>query len=63
MGDLNYLFHRQQQERDRSERAPSPEARMAHEQLAKFYEERISRLTKGRINIARFFDDVDSLPS
>ena len=43
--DLNYLFHRQQVERTRSETAQSVEARTAHEQLAKSYEERIEALT------------------
>ena len=43
--DLNYLFHRQQVERIRSEAARSEEARTAHEELAKRYEERIEALT------------------
>ena len=43
--DLNYLFHRQQVERSRSETAESVEARTAHEQLAKRYEDRIETLT------------------
>lgn len=45
MVDLNYLFHRQQVERIRSETAKSLEARTVHEQLAKRYEERIETLT------------------
>lgn len=51
MDDLNYLFQRQQQERARAERASCEEARDAHDQLARFYEERITRVTEGRINI------------
>jgi hypothetical protein len=43
--DLNYLFHRQQVERTRSEMAESQEARTAHEELAKRYEERIETIT------------------
>lgn len=43
--DLNYLFHRQQVERTRSETAKSKEARTAHEELAKRYEEQIEELT------------------
>ena len=43
--DLNYLFHRQQVERSRSETAKSKEARTAHEELAKRYEEQIEGLT------------------
>lgn len=43
--DLNYLFHRQQVERIRSETAKSEEARTAHEELARRYEERIEALT------------------
>ena len=43
--DLNYLFHRQQVERSRSEVAQSEEARLAHEQLAKRYEAQIEIAT------------------
>jgi hypothetical protein len=43
--DLNYLFHRQQVERTRSETARSVEARTAHEKLAEGYEKRIETLT------------------
>jgi len=43
--DLNYLFHRQQVERTRSETAESEEARTAHEELARRYEDRIETLT------------------
>ena len=43
--DLNYLFHRQQVERTRSEMAESAEARAAHEEFAKRYEERIETVT------------------
>ena len=51
MDDLNYLFHRQQQERTRADEATSAEAQRAHRQLAAFYEERIAELTAGRIQI------------
>ena len=51
MDDLNYLFHRQQQERARADTASCPEARRAHENLATFYEQRIRDLTEGRIMI------------
>lgn len=43
--DLNYLFHRQQVERSRSETADSKKARAAHEELARRYEERIENVT------------------
>lgn len=43
--DLNYLFHRQQVERTRSETAKTDEARTAHEELAKLYEEQIEAVT------------------
>jgi hypothetical protein len=43
--DLNYLFHRQQVERTRSELAKNEEARAAHEELAKRYEEQIQSFT------------------
>ena len=43
--DLNYLFRRQQVERTWSEMAENEEARAAHEELAKRYEEQIERLT------------------
>jgi predicted acetyltransferase len=43
--DLNYLFHRQQVERSRSETAETKEARTAHEDLAKLYQERIETVT------------------
>ena len=51
MDDLNYLFQRQQQERARADRASCVQAREAHDELARFYEERITRMTEGRINI------------
>ena len=51
MDDLNYLFQRQQQERARADRASCEQAREAHDELARFYEERITRVTEGRINI------------
>ena len=43
--DLNYLFHRQQIERIRSEVAKSEDARTAHQELAWRYEQRIEKLT------------------
>ena len=43
--DLNYLFHRQQVERSRSETADSDEARNVHEELARRYEEQIENMT------------------
>ena len=43
--DLNYLFHRQQVERTRSEVARTEAARAAHEELARRYEERIETVT------------------
>jgi hypothetical protein len=51
MDDLNYLFHRQQQERARADRAPCGQARAAHEHMAEFYEQRIRHLTSGRIDM------------
>jgi SOS-response transcriptional repressor LexA len=51
--DLNYLFHRQQVERFRAERATSNEASTAHARLAALYENSIERMTEGRIRIAR----------
>jgi hypothetical protein len=43
--DLNYLFHRQQVERIRAEKAASDAARKAHEELAAAYEEQINDST------------------
>jgi hypothetical protein len=51
MDDLNYLFHRQQEERGRADRAVCPQAHDAHSQLAAFYETRIFKVTEGRIPI------------
>jgi len=51
--DLNYLFHRQQVERTRSETARSVEARTAHEQLAKGYEQRIETLTSDEFHFPK----------
>jgi hypothetical protein len=42
--DLNYLFHRQQVERSRAKAAATEEARAAHEELARQYEEQIEKL-------------------
>jgi hypothetical protein len=47
--DLNYIFHRQQQERERALAASSDEAREAHERLADMYENRIRELTSRRL--------------
>lgn len=52
MTDLNYLFHRQQQERSLAAIAKSPAARIVHERLAALYESEIRRMTGGRIDIA-----------
>ena len=43
--DLNYLYHRQQVERSRAAAAANEEAREAHEELARQYEEQIERVT------------------
>jgi hypothetical protein len=43
--DLNYLFFRQQVERNRAETAASDAARKAHEELAEAYEEQIDQST------------------
>ena len=51
--DLNYLFHRQQVERSRSETAETVEARTAHAQLAKQYEDRIETLTSDDYHFPR----------
>lgn len=48
--DLNYLLHRQQVERSRAEAASSDTARTAHEELARRYEEKIRRLSEGRMS-------------
>jgi len=45
VNDLNYLFHRQQVERNLAETATTIEARKAHEVLARRYEEQIEQLT------------------
>lgn len=47
MEDLNYLFHRQLEERSRA----CPKAREAHETLAEFCEKRILNLTCGQIKL------------
>ncbi len=43
--DLNYLFHRQQIEKTRSETAETKEARNVHHELARRYEQRIDDVT------------------
>lgn len=43
--DLNYLFHRQEVEKSRSETAECEQARTVHEELAKRYEEQIETAT------------------
>ena len=50
--DLNYLFHRQQVERSRAEKAPSEAARKAHEEFARKYEEQIEALTSDEFSVA-----------
>ena len=47
--DINYLFHRQQAERTRSDAATSEAARNIHEHLAREYEHMIELATGGRI--------------
>ena len=47
--DLNYIFQRQQQERQRAQAASCDEARKAHERLAETYEDRIRELTSRRM--------------
>ena len=51
--DLNYLFHRQQVERSRSEMTQTEEARSAHEVLAQRYEKQIETLTGGEFRFPR----------
>ena len=48
--DLNYLLHRQQVERSRTDAAACDEARRAHSQLAALYENAIETLTKGNLS-------------
>ena len=48
--DLNHLFHRQQVERSRAETARTHEARKAHEELAKRYEDQIEELTSAEFH-------------
>jgi hypothetical protein len=52
--DLNYLFHRQQVERTRAATATNEQARQAHEDLARYYEARITSRTSPAF---RFLDD------
>ncbi len=49
--DLNYIFQRQQQERQRAEMASCAEARKAHQRLAEMYEDRIRELTSRRMAV------------
>jgi len=49
--DLNYLFHRQQVERHRAETADSQEARAAHEELARRYEQQIEEITSDEFHL------------
>ena len=49
--DLNYLFHRQQVERHRAETANSQEARVAHEELARRYEQQIEEATSDEFRL------------
>lgn len=55
--DLNYLLHRQQVERFRSESAACDEARDAHARLAALYESEIKRLTAGYIHLGAHHRD------
>ena len=43
--DLNYLYFRQQVERDLADKADNAQARRAHDGLARGYEEEIARVT------------------
>ena len=47
--DLNYLLHRQQIERSRALSASSDQARSAHAQLARLYEQAIEEITMGKL--------------
>lgn len=49
--DLNYLLHRQQVERLRADDAQSDEAREAHLELARQYEQAIARASGGEFAI------------
>ena len=49
--DLNYLFHRQQVERHRAETADSQEARAAHEELVRRYEQQIEEITSDEFHL------------
>ena len=51
--DLNYLFHRQQVERAKSESADSLAARTAHEELAIRYEQEIEEHTGDHFSISK----------
>lgn len=52
--DLNYLFHRQQVERSRAKTATTEEAREAHEELARQYEEQIERLAGAEFSFPKW---------
>ena len=51
--DLNYLYFRQQVERDLAKRADNAQARRAHDGLARGYEEEIVRVTGNRTLLVR----------
>lgn len=50
--EFNYLLHRLQVERIRARGATTREARAAHEELARNYEQRIDELTSDMFSIA-----------
>jgi hypothetical protein len=52
MDDLNYLLRRQQQERSYAVATESTAAKAVHNRMASLYEDRIRRLTNGRVSIA-----------
>jgi hypothetical protein len=57
--DLNYLFFRQQIERERVREARSETARTLHMQLARCYEEQIAQRSEGRVTFPlRFAGDT-----
>jgi hypothetical protein len=50
--DLNYLLYRQQVERVRAEEAGSEQAREAHLELARHYEQAIEQVSGGEFSIS-----------
>ena len=49
--DLNYLLHRQQEEKMRAEAASCAQSRDSHQELAERYADRIRNATNGRVDI------------